>query len=346
MPRTLPGLAIALTVLLADSRPADAQVVYGPVGYRNYYSFNRFGWGWSGPGFAYGGFYRSATVTPVPVYGPVAVGPWGTFGGVYFNPYPTWGGPTVVQQPIVIVQAGAGRGGGPGFGGGFNRFRNDNQPDLPEDLPDIPARPRGDFLVIKPQVEGLRRPPAEPERRPEPGRVFPRPAGGGFGREFANIPQDPKALALFHVRLAREAFAIEQYGRAAERLQDAITATPADPVPYFLLAQARTATGDYSGAVAAIRDGLRRDPDWPTTTFRLHEIYGLFPGRFDAHLDELKRALASHPDDPTLAFLLGYHLWFLGEKPEAAKLFRRAVDRVKDPAIIERFLLEFEGKKA
>ena len=47
-----------------------------------------------------------------------------------------------------------------------------------------------------------------------------------------------------------------------------------------------------------------------------------------------------------LGFLLGYHLWFLGEKAEAVKLFKRASRQVKDRTLIERFLAEAEGKKA
>lgn len=343
-------IAALMLVLAAESR-AGAQVVFGPVGYTNYYSFNRFGWGWRGPGFAYGGFYRSWNVTPVPVWGPVAVGPWGTFGGVSVTPFAGpgwgWGGPPIVQQPIIVVQA-APQPGGFAQAGGFNRFRPDNAPDLPVNVPDVPARPKGDFLVVKPQPPGVGRIPAkEPERRPDQGNIFTgKPAGGGFAGAFDGVPKDPKTLAVFNVRVAREAFATEQYGRAAERLQDAAAATPDDPVPYFLLAQARTATGDYAGAVAAIRDGLKRDPDWPATTFRLREIYGLFPNRFDGHLAELRDALAANPDDPTLTFLLGYQLWFLGNKEDAAKLFRRAAERAKNPGIAERFLLEFDGKKA
>lgn len=59
-------IAALVLLVVAESR-ASAQVVFGPVGFTNAYSFSRFGWGWRGPGFAYGGMYRSWNVTSVPV---------------------------------------------------------------------------------------------------------------------------------------------------------------------------------------------------------------------------------------------------------------------------------------
>ena len=160
------------------------------------------------------------------------------------------------------------------------------------------------------------------------------------------MPKDPKQAAVFHVTTARTAFAAEEYGRATERLADAIAADPADPLAYFLLAQVRTARGEYAEAVTAIRDGMKRAPDWPATGFRIRELYGKNPRRFDEHLVELRRASDARPDDATLAFLMGYHLWFLGERGDAAKLFRKAVGKVKDGGVIDRFLAEADGKDA
>src|SRR5439155_1627524 len=76
---------------------------------------------------------------------------------------------------------------------------------------------------------------------------------------------DPAAEA---VRQAREAFAAELYGRAVERLDAAIAARPADPLSYFLRAQAQFAAGQYADAVAGIREGMKRSPDWPAGGFK------------------------------------------------------------------------------
>ena len=45
-------------------------------------------------------------------------------------------------------------------------------------------------------------------------------------------------------------------------------------------------------AVAEIREGLRRAPDWPAARFAPRELYGAHPGRFDVHLAELRKAAA------------------------------------------------------
>jgi predicted Zn-dependent protease len=178
---------------------------------------------------------------------------------------------------------------------------------------------------------------------PDPPAGF---AWPGFAPEPTEVPKEPKPRAAFEVTQAKAAFAAGEYGRAAERLADAIAASPEEPLAYFLLAQARTARGEYAAAVAAIRDGMRRAPDWPATTFRLKELYGPNAAAFDEHLAELKQAAAAAPTDPTLGFLLGYHLWFLGEKAEAVRLFKRSSRQVKDRGLIEHYLAEAEGKKA
>ena len=95
-------------------------------------------------------------------------------------------------------------------------------------------------------------------------------------------------------------------------------------------------------AVAAIRDGMRRAPDWPAAKFDPAGLYPR-PELFDPDLERLKAALAAKPDDPALLFLSGYQLWFLGDRKEAVKLFQRASARTKENAIIERFLLETVG---
>ena len=66
------------------------------------------------------------------------------------------------------------------------------------------------------------------------------------------------------------------------------------------------------------------------------------PERFAAHVGELRRAVRDNPTEPALEFLLGYELWFGGERAEAVRLFRSAAKRGKDGAIVERFLREAE----
>lgn len=309
MTRTLAGLAVALGWLAADVGTARAQFGYHPgvafsVGGKHFRVTGVVG-GWSG--VVAPGYYSWGT--PYWYAGPG----WWQAPVVVFPP-PTvvvLQQPVVVRQPVVVpLEA-------------FDPARSD-----PAAAARVDAKVKaGELLAIHPQAK-----PAEPAkpaavRPPEP-----------------VVPNEPKARVAFEVGRAREAFAAGQYGRAAERLADAIVADPAAPLPYFLLAQARTARGEYAEAVAAIRDGMRRAPDWPASGFNPKEFYGPAAAQFDRHLADLREATYAAPDDPAVGFLLGYHLWFLGEKGEAVKLFRRASRQARDNGIIERFLIEADGK--
>ena len=116
------------------------------------------------------------------------------------------------------------------------------------------------------------------------------------------------------IRLGREAFEEGEYGTAGQRFGRAAAANPKAGEPLFLKAQAAFAAGAYADAVTAIRAGLELDPAWPAGAFDPKEPYGANVGAFADHLAELRRTAAANPGDPVLEFLLGYELWFVGEK--------------------------------
>jgi tetratricopeptide (TPR) repeat protein len=151
-------------------------------------------------------------------------------------------------------------------------------------------------------------------------------------------PPGPAEQAMALVRSAQEAFEAGELGRATERLIAAIGVQPDTPLPYFLLAQVRTARGEYIEAVEAIRTGMNRAPDWPTTKFQLTDFYGSKPARLAADWAELTKALEANPDHPTLQFLEAYHLWFLGERDRATALFQKLALKIRDSEVVERFL--------
>jgi tetratricopeptide (TPR) repeat protein len=187
---------------------------------------------------------------------------------------------------------------------------------------------RGDLLVVEPNGNGIKlaaavRPVAKPEPSPKPEVV---------------VPNDPAGRAAFHTARAKAAFEAGELGRAEEQFAAAIAAKPDDPIPHFLLAQVRSARGDYHGAVWAIRNGLALAPDWPLSRFRITELYWGQGDRFAADLAELTRTLEARPDDPALLFLAGYHQWFLGERPAARKLFDRAVAKGNPDPAVDRFV--------
>lgn len=330
---------VALALLaLSELAPARAQFVAGPVypygySYSSGYSYRSgFGFSFGGPrvrvsGFAGGFVSRSAFYAP-PVFG---FGPVAPFGGPYlggwgpaFGPFgpPVVAVPVPVPVPVPVVVAGA----------------NDPDPDRLVDLLPRGARPN-EFLVIAPKKEVV---------VPEVPRVavVPRPDGprikfDPFNRDApvkAEVPDaDPKKEAATQAKLGRAAFATGDYGRAAEHFERATAADPADALAYFHHAQAKFAAGQYAQAVARVRDGLARDLKWPDSKFDPTALYGDKPERFVLHLIALKKAHADNPNEATLEFLLGYQLWFSGDKAQADKLFRAAEKRLAAPGPIALF---------
>jgi hypothetical protein len=89
--------------------------------------------------------------------------------------------------------------------------------------------------------------------------------------------------------------------------------------------------------VTAIRAGLELDRTWPTGPFDPKELYGANPALFADHLATLRGVVAANPGEATLEFLLGYELWFIGEKVEARKWFDLAEKRLPAPGPLALF---------
>ncbi|HJZ57350.1 MAG TPA: hypothetical protein VKE74_20445, partial [Gemmataceae bacterium] len=253
----------------------------------------------------------------------------------------------------------------PGFAGGV--LPNNplaGYPSQPPDPPPVVPAQRGDpddpfplgakkgeFIVISPKKDtgptAVANPPI-PNGTVSPmvDRVaaapppLPRPLVGPEPGSVMKVEADPDREFARLVRLGREAFAAEEYGRAVGLFDQAAKVKPADPLPQFLKAQSQVAAGHYAEAVAAVREGMKLAPDWPASGFRPRDLYGTTPDRFDVHITALRKALAENPGDPTLQFLLGYELWFGGNRAEATELFRAADRGAKGNPLIGRFLKE------
>ena len=149
------------------------------------------------------------------------------------------------------------------------------------------------------------------------------------------------------VRLGKEAFEAEEYGRAVLRFREANRLRPEAAMPYFLLAQSLIATGKYHEALDAILAGMVRNPDWPAVAFSPIDLYGGAFAEYPEHLLRLDEAMKKHPGDAVLLFLNGYQVWFAGRRDAARPLFREARDRLAGKpgveahrAACERFLRE------
>jgi hypothetical protein len=193
-----------------------------------------------------------------------------------------------------------------------------------------PIRPEDRARALLPTVPG----PVAP-KQPEAMPLWPEPPPLPGPPTAA---ADPKAANAQLIQLGNEAFQAGHYGRAEWVFRRADATFSQDPLAYFLSAQAQFALGKYAEAVVAIHAGMRLQPDWPDAGFRSRALYGANPADFPAQLQRLADAQAHWPDDPILAFLYAYQLWFDNRKDEARMLFQRAKAFTPDPSFIERFL--------
>jgi hypothetical protein len=245
-------------------------------------------------------------------------------------------------QPLVVVP--------PLFEGLAAAPRFDRLDDLERQqdrLPPLVDRPLPGNVVggFQPLLPGNRQqaqlpvPPAPPPPKPpDPKPPAPKPPPPGVLPPPPRPDPDPKVEHLNQLKRGQEAFAQGQYGRAADRFRVAIALDPEPPLAHFLLAQALFAVAKYDEAVAAIREGLRRQPDWPTSGFRPLRLYEGNIADYPDHLLLLEMVLGQNPDDGELLFLYGYQLWFDGRQEEAVPFFERAAPRLPDRRIVDLFL--------
>jgi hypothetical protein len=207
----------------------------------------------------------------------------------------------------------------------------------------LPGVPAGAFRPLGP----MDRPqPLMPraEEEPKPGDKPDGPAGRLFDPFHHGIPlpmapeSDPKEENKRLVKIGKQAFSDQQYGRAAERFRQAVATLPTDAEDHFLLAQAYFSLGKFREAVDSIEAGVRLQPDWPSWDFRSRLLYGGNENDFTEEMQRLDEALTRLPDDPVLLFLKAYQLWFDGRRSEAVPLLRHAVAVGSNKTAVERFL--------
>jgi tetratricopeptide (TPR) repeat protein len=305
-------LPAALLVSLVVALPASAQC-FGPV----------CGWGFGGPGVHFGGWVR-------PVWG---FGYGYSYSAVYYNPW------VIAPPPVAIPLRPT-----PGvftipyddtpLSGGVDLAelrkkltRNqeaERQADAMAKAKVDAAVKAGEFVVFEPGKAPPKRAEVPPPQLPD----SPKPAP----------PADPKAIARLYLQRGQSAFDAGELGRATERFAAAVAADPTLGDTHFNLAQVRIARGQYAEAMDAIREGVKRLPDWADARFRADELYLAHPKRQATDVADLKAAMEASPTDTTLAFLYAHHLWFAGDKAKAGELFRTLKDKVKDQEVLSPFV--------
>lgn len=275
-------------------------------------SWSRYrGYGYSSFGSPYGGFYGYGTppVTYLSIVAPPSPPPI-----IIVAP------PPPPREPeIVFVEVG----------------RRPDPPQLPE-VP-LPGEAAGRFRPLAPGDRDRARQPApdvKREEKPKPERPppeFPPPPGPD---------PDPQREYERLLMLGREAFAVQERGRALHRFRQAVALRPGEPLGQALLAQTLFSLGKYTEAVETIQTLMRLDPDWENTKFRPLELYGPNPADWPENLRTLEAAVQAAPEDPVLLFLYAHQLWLDGRQDEAMPLFQKAARFApeKDRPFINRFL--------
>jgi tetratricopeptide (TPR) repeat protein len=119
-------------------------------------------------------------------------------------------------------------------------------------------------------------------------------------------------------------FREQKHQEALQRYKSAAQAAPDLANAYFRQGFALLATNRYELAADAFRRGLELEPVWPSSGFRLEELYGEADLAKKAHQDALASAALNDPENAHLMFVLGVFLHFDGQPDRARKFFARA----------------------
>jgi Tetratricopeptide repeat len=122
------------------------------------------------------------------------------------------------------------------------------------------------------------------------------------------------------------AFKAADYPGAAYAFRHALIDDPHNGVVTLLLGQALFASGNYAEAAGATQAALRQLPRerWGIVVSHYQDLYGNTQD-YTRQLRALEAELKSHPSDPALRFLAGYHYGFLGFRSQALDQLEKGV---------------------
>lgn len=148
-------------------------------------------------------------------------------------------------------------------------------------------------------------------------------------------PPDGDALS----DLGIAAFRNGEYGVAMLRFRQAGDDPKPAPRAVFLQAQSAIAVGKYRDAVDLIHQGMKQQPDWPTSGFMPRiDLYAQQNAEWKAHLAALEETQARNPKDADYLFLLGYMAWFDGKRDAAVDYFTQSKALAAEPHWADAFL--------
>jgi tetratricopeptide (TPR) repeat protein len=100
----------------------------------------------------------------------------------------------------------------------------------------------------------------------------------------------------------------------------------------------------YAAAAAAVEQGLHFIPEWPSTKGDLRKHFA-DAAVYQLLFEDLRAAAAREPNDAPVQFLLGYHLFFTGQRDAAKAYFERALKLDARHAGAARMLEEYDPNR-
>jgi tetratricopeptide (TPR) repeat protein len=204
----------------------------------------------------------------------------------------------------------------------------------------------GDYFglpYVVPAVAPIARNPAPAPPAP---RAQPRPKPGGGAANGAKPVKRRDhvsnaaavARAKEFLKFGDEHFRAQEFSDAYQRYKKAAGAAPDLPDAYFRQGFSLLALGSYPSACKAFVRGLKLEPHWAKSKFRLDDLYGANRLAKSNQLERLAEAAGNEPENHKLMFLLGIELFFDGQGQRARKFFERAADLGEDTSHLAGFL--------
>jgi tetratricopeptide (TPR) repeat protein len=155
----------------------------------------------------------------------------------------------------------------------------------------------------------------------------------------------PNAASQPFVDRGEAAFLSGDYSGAVKALRHAVVDDPQNALITLLLGQALFATGSYEEAAGATQAAMRQLPkeQWGVIIAHYEELYGK-PKDYTNQLHALEQAIKDKPESPALRFLAGFHYAYLGFATESVDQLEAGLKLAPRDEMARQLRHEMHGK--
>ncbi len=127
-----------------------------------------------------------------------------------------------------------------------------------------------------------------------------------------------------YIQIADEFSSYNEYQKAIESLNHAVSICPDNYLPWFDLGMACLKTGDHQNAIAAFSKSTSINPDFQDTWYNLGLCYAAISNHEQA-VNSFVKAIDKGPESSEICYNMGLSLQKTGNNPEAVKTFQKVV---------------------